>query len=164
MTASQPAERPWFKFAEGGGVPPYLKVDKGATVDGEGLRGEAFTADSDFINRDFVFDVLFDPKQERDGKPFSHTDVIVGIGQNEHNGGSAWCKQSVALRLRATRAGLIDNAKGKERELTRLSAAADKPAAKPSAKKPAYKTVAVKPGPCAIRLEKKAGVLTLSAC
>src|SRR2546430_913006 len=81
-TASQPAERPWFNFAQRRAVPPYLKVDKGATVDADGLRGEAFTADSDFINKDFVFDVLFDPKQERDGEPFSHTDVIVGIGQN----------------------------------------------------------------------------------
>ena len=81
-----------------------------------------------------------------------------------HNGGSAWCKQSVALRLRDTRAVLIDNAKGKDRELTRLAAADDKPAAKPKGKKPAYKTLAVKPGPCVIRLQKKGSALTLSAC
>ena len=90
-TTSLSPEQPWFKFADRRAVPAYLRVDKGATVDADGLRGEAFTADSDFINKDFIFDVLFDPKQDPDGKPFSRTDVIVGIGQNEHNGGSAWC-------------------------------------------------------------------------
>ena len=82
----------FFSLAGQAGLPRYLKGNLQALADSEGIRGgQVRTLDTDFINKDFVLDLVFQFKDDE------RSEAYIGIGENAHDGG--WVVNSILCRL-----------------------------------------------------------------
>lgn len=102
-----------------GGLPNYLKASSDALLSLEGVSGgEVKTIDADFLNKDFVFDVIVRLRdQER-------REFTVGIGENGRERGSGWIFNSVCLNMRGDW-GDLTTANKKTENFTRLKETGD---------------------------------------
>jgi hypothetical protein len=87
----------WTAIHPGTVLPTGLMAGPGITVGADGLElhpGESLrTTDSDFIHKDFTFDVVYHFQPDENGK------LWIGIGENEHDGG--WFVNTIAGEIHA---------------------------------------------------------------
>lgn len=102
-----------------GGLPNYLKASSDALLSLEGVNGgEVKTADADFLNKDFVFDVVVRLRDEQ------RREFTIGIGENGRERGAGWIFNSVCLNMRGDW-GDLTTANRKTENFTRLKEAGD---------------------------------------
>ena len=99
---ADPATPNWgkdvFDLSGQAGLPKYLKCTPDALADAMGIRGgEVRTVDTDFINKDFILDVVFQFQEDE------RSIAVVGIGENARDGG--WIVNSVLSRIHGPKHG-----------------------------------------------------------